>query len=73
MAVRADDSLSSPEQWAEVSGILQEFYGGIGEHSRRDLFRSMERSLAEYDSAVLESAGSATKDDSHPQDCNRRN
>ncbi len=61
MAVRADDSLSSPEQWAEVSGILQEFYGGIGEHSRRDLFRSMERSLAEYDSAVLESAGSATK------------
>lgn len=61
MAVRADDSLSPPEQWVEVSGILQEFYGGIGEHSRRDLFRSMERSLAEYDSAVLKSAGSATK------------
>ncbi len=61
MAVRDDASLSPPERWAKISGMLQEFYDGIDKNNRRELFQNIERALIEHDLAVLEDGGSATQ------------
>ncbi len=60
-AVRDDASLGSPERWAKISGMLQEFYDGINKNNRLELLQNIERALIEYDLAVLEAGGSATQ------------
>ena len=56
-----DASLGSPERWAKISGMLQEFYDGINKNNRLELLQNIERALIEYDLAVLEAGGSATQ------------